>query len=448
MAKRMARFFGTDGIRGRVGKHPITAEFMLRLGWAAGKVFGKQAPSRILIGKDTRVSGYMFESALEAGLVSAGVDVALLGPMPTPAIAYLARAFRASAGIVISASHNPYQDNGVKFFSGEGAKLDDGIEAAIETQLGKEMRMVATERIGKVSRIDDAAGRYIEFCKSAFPQRLTLQGMKIALDCANGATYHIAPSVFSELGAEVSAIGTEPDGFNINAGLGSTAPAQLAEAVLAEGAQVGIALDGDGDRVIMVDHAGRTVDGDELLYIIAAHRQREGRLEGGVVGTQMSNFGLEEAFKRQKIDFARAAVGDRHVLAELQARGWALGGESSGHLLCLDLTTTGDGIISALQALAAMQATGQTLQELTADIAKYPQQLVNVPCQSAARLSDSAALRKAIAAAEKQLAGRGRVLIRPSGTEPVLRIMVEGEDPVQVETLLQSLATQVKKELA
>ena len=440
------RYFGTDGIRGKVGDHPITAEFMLRLGWAAGQVFGKAGPRLVLIGKDTRVSGYMFESALEAGLVSAGMDVALLGPMPTPAIAYLTSTFNASAGIVISASHNPYQDNGVKFFNARGAKVDGSIEAAIEAQLGKQMQMVASSSIGKVSRMDDAAGRYIEFCKSAFPAGQKLQGMKLVLDCAHGATYHTAPNVFSELGAEVIALGAEPDGFNINDGVGSTATQQLAERVLAEGAQAGIALDGDGDRVIMVDHQGQPVDGDELLYIIAAERQRQGQLQGGVVGTQMSNFGLEEALARKGIDFARAQVGDRHVLAELEARGWRLGGESSGHILCLDLTTTGDGTISALQALAAIQATGASLHELRQGLTKYPQRTVNVPRTGSQPFAASRALRQAVAAAEKQLAGRGRVLLRPSGTEPVIRVTVEGEDPAQVQRLLEDLAATAKKE--
>lgn len=440
------RYFGTDGIRGKVGDHPITAEFMLRLGWAAGQVFGKAGPRLVLIGKDTRVSGYMFESALEAGLVSAGMDVALLGPMPTPAIAYLTSTFNASAGIVISASHNPYQDNGVKFFNAKGAKVDGGIEAAIEAQLGKAMQMVASSSIGKVSRMDDAAGRYIEFCKSAFPAGQKLQGMKLVLDCANGATYHTAPNVFSELGAEVIALGAEPDGFNINDGVGSTAPAQLAERVLAEAAHAGIALDGDGDRVIMVDHQGQPVDGDELLYIIASERQRLGQLQGGLVGTQMSNFGLEEALGRKRIPFARAQVGDRHVLAELEARGWRLGGESSGHILCLDLTTTGDGTISALQALAAMQATGASLHELRQGLTKYPQRTANVPRAGSQPFAASKALRQAVAAAEKQLAGRGRVLLRPSGTEPVIRVTVEGEDPAQVQRLLEDLAATAQKE--
>jgi len=443
----MKKFFGTDGIRGRVGDAPITAEFMLKLGWASGKVFSKKGRGLILIGKDTRVSGYMFESALEAGLASAGVDVALLGPMPTPAIAYLTRTFNASAGIVISASHNAYYDNGVKFFSGGGAKLGDDVEMAIESQLESDMQMVASNQIGKVSRVNDAAGRYIEFCKSCFPSKFNLRGIKIALDCAHGATYHIAPNVLRELGASVIELGTEPDGFNINAEGGSTKPELLQKMVLAKNADLGIALDGDGDRVIMVDRAGEVVDGDELLFIIANAEHCSKRLIGGVVGTQMSNFGLEEALGEKKIPFVRVGVGDRYVLAELDKRNWVLGGESSGHLLCLNVTTTGDGVISALQVLAAMLEFDSSLGELKAGMKKYPQNMINVACQKKVDLDSQGAITKAVALTEKKLGGRGRVLLRPSGTEPVVRVMVEGEDADIVASLTQDLASVVSAEL-
>jgi phosphoglucosamine mutase len=420
---------------------------MLKLGWASGKVFSKEGRGLILIGKDTRVSGYMFESALEAGLASAGVDVALLGPMPTPATAYLTRTFNASAGIVISASHNAYLDNGVKFFSGSGAKLDDDVELAIESQLGSDMQMVASDQIGKVSRINDAAGRYIEFCKSCFPSHFNLRGIKIALDCAHGATYHVAPSVLRELGALVIELGTEPNGFNINAEGGSTNPEMLQKAVLAENADLGIALDGDGDRVIMVDSCGEVVDGDELLFIIASAEHRSKRLGGGVVGTAMSNLGLEEALGEKKIPFVRAGVGDRYVLAELDKRSWVLGGESSGHLICLNVTTTGDGIISALQVLAAMLESDSTLGELKVGMKKYPQNMINVACQKKVNLESHLAITKAVALTEKKLGGRGRVLLRPSGTEPVVRVMVEGEDSSAVASLTQDLARVVLAEL-
>jgi phosphoglucosamine mutase len=441
-------FFGTDGIRGRVGDEPITAEFMLKLGWASGKVFSKEGRGLILIGKDTRVSGYMFESALEAGLASAGVDVALLGPMPTPGIAYLTRTFNASAGIVISASHNAYYDNGVKFFSGAGAKLDDDVELAIESQLESVMKMVASDQIGKVSRINDAAGRYIEFCKSCFPSQFNLRGVKIALDCAHGATYHVAPNVLRELGASVIELGTEPDGFNINAEGGSTKPELLKKSVLAEGADLGIALDGDGDRVIMVDSAGEVVDGDELLFIIANAEHRSKRLNGGVVGTQMSNFGLEKALGEKKIPFVRVGVGDRYVLSELNKRKWVLGGESSGHIICLNVTTTGDGIISALQVLAAMLESESSLEGLKAGMTKYPQNMINVACRQKVDLGSQAAIAKAVARTEKKLGSCGRVLLRPSGTEPVVRVMVEGEDAALVASLTQDLARVVSSELA
>ncbi len=440
-------FFGTDGIRGKVGEHPITAEFMLRLGWAAGRVFMHKDHGHILIGKDTRVSGYMFESALEAGLVSAGVDVSLLGPMPTPAIAYLTRTFSASAGIVISASHNPYFDNGVKFFSGKGGKLDDSIELAIEKELRADMQMVASDQIGKVSRIDDAAGRYVEFCKSCFPGDLNLRGLKIALDCAHGATYHIAPKVLSELGAEVVEQGINPDGFNINENVGSTKPALLAALVRESGADLGIALDGDGDRVVMVDADGAIVDGDELLFVISVDRLTSARLSGGVVGTLMSNFGLEEALQKLKVPFVRAAVGDRYVLAELLSRNWNLGGEGSGHLICLDMTTTGDGIIAALQVLAAIRRSGKPLDQLRQGMKKYPQHMINVACESNFDLSSQTGVADAIKETEKQLAGKGRVLLRPSGTEPVVRVMVEGEDLQAVTSLTEDLAQRVAEAL-
>jgi phosphoglucosamine mutase len=443
----MKKFFGTDGIRGRVGDAPITAEFMLKLGWASGKVFSKHGRGLILIGKDTRVSGYMFESALEAGLASAGVDVALLGPMPTPAIAYLTRTFSASAGVVISASHNAYYDNGVKFFSGKGAKLDDHVELEIESQLESDMKMVASDQIGKVSRISDAADRYVEFCKSCLPSQYNLRGIKIALDCAHGATYHIAPNVLRELGASVIELGTEPNGFNINAEGGSTKPEMLQKAVLAERADLGIALDGDGDRVIMVDSRGEIVDGDELLFIIVNAEYLSKRLSGGVVGTDMSNLGLEEALCENKIPFVRAGVGDRYVLAELGKRNWVLGGESSGHLLCLNLTTTGDGIISALQVLAAMLEFDSPLCDLKSGMKKYPQKMINVACRGKVNLGTQGGIKKAVALTEKKLGGRGRVLLRPSGTEPLVRVMVEGEDAAMVADLTKNLAMVVSAEL-
>ncbi|MEK9820713.1 MAG: phosphoglucosamine mutase [Gammaproteobacteria bacterium] len=444
MAKK---YFGTDGIRGRVGEHPITADFMLRLGWAAGKVFAREGRGRIIIGKDTRVSGYMFESALEAGLVSAGIDVLLLGPMPTPAIAYLTRTVNASAGIVISASHNAFHDNGIKFFSSDGAKLDDDVEHAIEAELENDMEMVSSDQIGKVSRVDDAAGRYIEFCKSCFPADLNLRGLKIVVDCAHGATYHIAPSVLSELGAEVLTLGTEPDGFNINAEVGSTYPGTISARVVETSADLGIALDGDGDRVIMVDHEGVVVDGDELLFVIADDRKQRDLLHGGVVGTQMSNFGLEEALAADDVPFTRAKVGDRYVLAELAAKGWQLGGESSGHILCLDVTSTGDGVISALQVLAAVRRSGKSLQSLKSGMKKYPQHMINVACSGDVVLQSGTPLADAIADTERQLEGKGRVLLRPSGTEPVVRVMVEGPEEDKVRELARDLAEVVAREL-
>mgnify|MGYP001573098806 FL=1 len=440
------KYFGTDGIRGQVGEAPITPEFMLRLGWAAGKVFSDAGKGRILIGKDTRISGYMLESALEAGLVSAGVDVSLLGPMPTPAIAYLTRTFNAQAGIVISASHNPYYDNGIKFFSGTGEKLDDEIEHAIEAMLDQPMEVVASDQIGKVSRINDAAGRYIEFCKGCYNASENLKGKRIVVDCAHGATYHIAPSVFRELGAEVIEIGVEPNGLNINEQVGSTEPHFLQRAVLDSRADFGVALDGDGDRLIMADHEGQIVDGDELLMIVAGYQKDNGTLQGGVVGTLMSNFGLELCLKNEGIPFVRADVGDRYVLAELQANDWQLGGESSGHMLCLNLTSTGDGIVSALSVVEAIVDSGKSLQELKGRMTKFPQTMINVRCHKA--VVNTEEVKAAVAKTEETLAGKGRVLLRPSGTEPVVRVMVEGEDANLVENLARKLSVVVENAVA
>lgn len=440
----MARkYFGTDGIRGRVGEYPVTAEFMLKLGWATGRVLGGNRANRVIIGKDTRISGYMFESALEAGLSAAGVDVRLLGPMPTPAIAYLTRTLHACAGIVISASHNAFADNGIKFFSSEGTKLPDEVELAIEAEIDRDMTTVASDRLGKAERVADAAGRYIEFCKSTIPLTLSLRGLKIVVDCANGATYHVAPEVFDELGAEVIAIGVEPDGLNINQACGSTQPELLQKIVLEHRADIGIALDGDGDRIIMIDHKGELVDGDELLYIIALSRQQEGTLQGGVVGTLMSNLGLEHALQSSNIDFVRANVGDRYVLELLQQNNSLIGGESSGHIICLDRTTTGDGIVSALQVLATMVQSGKTLHELKSGMKKYPQLMINVPVSHKVELHTVRAVQDAVKLAEQRLAGRGRVLLRPSGTEPLVRVMVEGEDAQQVSAEANQLASVV-----
>jgi len=441
------RYFGTDGIRGRVGQPPITAEFVLKLGWAVGRVFARQHPeAKVLIGKDTRISGYMFESALEAGLSAAGVDIGLLGPMPTPAIAYLTRTFKARAGVVISASHNPYYDNGIKFFSRQGTKLPDEVELVIEQQIDEPMVTVAPDQLGKAFRISDAAGRYVEFCKSTVPSALDFDRLTLVVDCAHGATYHVATEVFSELGARVIKLGTSPDGLNINQGCGSTHPEALRQRVLSEGADLGIAFDGDGDRVIMVDHTGEIVDGDELLYIIAADQARSGRLIGGVVGTKMSNLGLELALDELRIPFARTDVGDRYVTQALEERGWQLGGESSGHILCLAATTTGDGIVSALQVLAAMISSDRTLHEIKQGMCKLPQVMINVQVDAT---MDRRALcaSEPIRAAERQimqrLAGRGRLLLRPSGTEPLIRVMVEGEDAAMIRRLAQELAALV-----
>ncbi len=441
----MARkYFGTDGIRGRVGEAPITPDFCLHLGWAAGRVFARNGRRRILIGKDTRVSGYMLESVLEAGLASAGVDVGLLGPMPTPAVAYLTRTLRADAGIVISASHNPFYDNGIKFFDCDGNKLADEKELAIEAELESPLQCVASESIGKAKRIDDARGRYIEFCKATVDRGLRLRGYKVVLDCAHGATYDVAPGVFAELGADITVIGAEPDGLNINAGCGSTHPERLRTEVLTRGADLGIAFDGDGDRVIMVDSNGVVLDGDELLLIIARHRQTAGRLVGGVIGTVMSNFGLEQALARLRIPFARSKVGDRYVLEELKRHSWELGGEGSGHILCLDLNTTGDGIVSALQVLAAMEFAGQSLAELRGGMEKLPQSLVNVGAARPARVVNDVRVTQAVDAAQHSLSGAGRVLLRPSGTEPLVRVMVEGQDATQVERIAEEIAAVVR----
>lgn len=437
------KYFGTDGIRGRVGEGAITPEFVLKLGWAVGCVLAKASGSKVVIGKDTRISGYMFESALEAGLVAAGVDVLLLGPMPTPAIAYLTRTVKAQAGIVISASHNPFEDNGIKFFSDNGCKLPDEVELAIEAQLELPMSTVDSAALGKVSRIADAGGRYIEFCKRALPLGLSLKGLKIVVDCAHGATYQVAPQALRELDARVTAIGVEPNGLNINADVGSTAPAALQNKVLETGADLGIAFDGDGDRVVFVDHRGEVVDGDELLFIIAQHEMlRTGKVDG-VVGTLMSNLGFELALQQLEIPFARAKVGDRYVKELMESRGWTLGGESSGHIICADITSTGDGIIAALKVLYAMIDSGRTLAELKSGMSKFPQIMRNVRVVPGCNILENAELLQAVSRVETQLGERGRVLLRPSGTEPVIRVMVEGECPDKVATLCDDLSERV-----
>jgi len=446
------RYFGTDGIRGLVGEAPITPDFMLKLGWASGRVFtresGQDGRCLVIIGKDTRVSGYMFESALEAGLVAAGVDVKLLGPMPTPAVALMTRTQAAVAGIVISASHNPFYDNGIKFFGADGAKLPDEIEHAIEAELEQELTTVQSRDLGKVLRVVDAAGRYIEFCKSTVPEGFNLRGLRIAVDCAHGATYHVAPSVLSELGAEVITMGVQPDGFNINEGVGSTDIAQLAQLVVERDADLGIAYDGDGDRVLFVDAAGELVDGDELVYIIAMYRLATGSIDAGVVGTQMSNLGLEVALRDAGLQLARAQVGDRYVKALMEANNWSLGGESSGHIICNDVTTTGDGIVASLQVLMALQAADGDLQALRAGMKKFPQTMINVTVNGKVNLEDYPAVSAAVAAVEQQLGERGRVLLRPSGTEPKVRVMVEGENADEVQKLCTGLAQEVERVLA
>lgn len=431
------KYFGTDGIRGRVGEFPITPEFVMKLGFAAGKVFASQGKRKILIGKDTRISGYMFESALEAGLSAAGVDSWLLGPMPTPGIAYLTRTFHADAGIVISASHNPFYDNGIKFFSADGSKLDDDTEDAIESLLDQPMDIVASDELGKARRIEDAAGRYVEFCKSTV-FGLSLKGMRIVLDCAHGATYQIAPLVFDELGADVVTIGNQPDGVNINEKVGSTSPKALQAKVVELRADLGIAFDGDGDRVVMVDHKGELVDGDELIYMIARNQYDQDQLQGGVVGTLMTNMGMELALKELSIPFERANVGDRYVMQKLYENNWALGGENSGHILCLNATTTGDGIVAALQVLQGLQAHGQTLNQYKQGMSKFPQIMKNVKVSDKSIVNNESVV-EAVKQAEAEMAGRGRVLLRPSGTEPVVRVMAEGEDEAQVNALVDRL---------
>ncbi|MXY55850.1 MAG: phosphoglucosamine mutase [Gammaproteobacteria bacterium] len=438
-------YFGTDGIRGRVGDPPITPDFCVHLGWAVGKVLASSGSPLVVIGKDTRISGYMIESALEAGLASAGVDVNLFGPIPTPAIAYLTRTLRADAGIVISASHNPFEDNGIKFFDADGNKLPDEMEVAIEAQLRQPVVSVGAQELGRAYRVDDARGRYIEFCKGTIDRGVHFRGLKLVIDCAHGATYAVAPGVFSELGADVTVIGADPDGTNINHECGSTHPDALARKVVEIGADAGIAFDGDGDRVIMVDANGDIVDGDEMLYVIAKTGLPKGRLTGGVVGTVMSNLGLERALETCGIPFERAAVGDRYVLELMRARGWQLGGETSGHLVCLALTTTGDGIVSALQVLVAMVESERSLAELRNGMQKLPQAMVNVQIDDPGGIAANPLVDDAIRGIEAHLNGRGRVVIRPSGTEPVVRVMVEGEDADEVNEQAASLAAVVEQ---
>ena len=438
------KYFGTDGIRGRVGRAPMTVDFIMKLGWAAGQVLSKSGPGLVVIGKDTRISGYMFESALEAGLAAAGLDVMLLGPMPTPAIAYITQAQRATAGIVISASHNPYHDDGVKFFNGDGYKLPDTTEAAIEAMLDEALIMVRPEEIGRASRMEDAKGRYIEFCKSSIAFNRSLRGMKLVVDCANGATYHIAPAVFRELGAEVIEAGTSPNGLNINQNVGALHAQSMRDLVLENQADLGIAFDGDGDRVMMMDARGDVKNGDQLLHIIARSKLVRGQLGGGVVGTQMTNLGFEHAMQAQGIPFERAAVGDRYVMEKLVERGWFLGGESSGHIICLDKTTTGDGIIAALQVLDWLVNVEQSLTEACDDLEIYPQTMVNVTIDKPVDLQ-APQMRDAVKAAESELGESGRVLLRPSGTEPLIRVMVEGRDATQVEKIAGSLAQVVQQ---
>ena len=440
------KYFGTDGIRGRVGDSPITPEFCLRLSNAVGRVFASNVQkTKVVIGKDTRISGYMLESVLQSGLISAGADVSLLGPMPTPAVAYLAKTLRADAAIVISASHNPYYDNGIKFFDAEGSKLGDAKELAIEAAMEGPLVCEDSENLGKASRVSDAAGRYVEFCKSTVPDGFSLRGLRIVLDCANGATYQVAPQVFSELGADVVVMAAEPDGFNINQACGSTEPQALRKKVVEEKADFGIAFDGDGDRLAMVDSHGALLDGDELLYIIARDRQRRATLQGGVVGTVMSNLGFEQALDRLGIPFGRANVGDRNILAQLQRNGWQLGGEPSGHILTLDLATTGDAIIAALQVIVPVVEQGLSLQVLAAGMDKFPQVLENIKVPFPGMLCNDERLVADIRDSESQLAGRGRILVRPSGTEPLLRIMVEGDDLKEVSQIARTLAVRARE---
>lgn len=450
--KQVSRqYFGTDGVRGKVGETPITPEFVMRLGYAAGKVLVAAEHQAlqgerpcVLIGKDTRVSGYMLESALEAGFTAAGVDVRLTGPLPTPGIAYLTRALRLQAGVVISASHNPYDDNGIKFFSAGGTKLPDETELAIEAALDEPMKTASSKGLGKVKRVDDAAGRYVEFCKSTFPHDMDLRGLRLVVDCANGAGYYVAPHVFHELGADVIAIGNEPDGFNINAACGATHPETLAKAVRQHRADLGIALDGDGDRLMMVDANGEIADGDRLMYAIARYRKETGLLKGGVVGTLMTNLGAETALRALGCDFRRAKVGDRYVTEMLLEEGWQLGGETSGHILCLDKHTTGDGIVSALQVLAALRRTGRTLSDVIRDCPVFPQVLINVRVAKGFKLDGQPAVSQAVAEAERELGDSGRVVLRPSGTEPLIRVMVEGRDEAQVKRCAERIAEAVR----
>ncbi len=445
MAKK---YFGTDGIRGRVGEGQMTPQAVMKLGWSVGKVLAGHGNNLVVIGKDTRISGYMFEASLEAGLSAAGVDSKILGPMPTPGIAYLTRTLRASAGIVISASHNPFYDNGLKFFSAEGSKLPDDIENEIEEMFEKEMEIVDSAALGKAERIEDAQGRYIESCKATIPIGTSFKGIKIVLDCANGATYHIAPNVFAELGAEVIAIADKPDGININENCGSTHPTTLAAAVLQNRADIGIAFDGDGDRLMMVDSKGQIIDGDEILYIIAKARLAVGESQGGVAGTMMSNLGLELAIKKLGLEFERTNVGDRYVMECLRDKGWSLGGENSGHIICLDRTTTGDGIVSALQVMAYLADTGVTLVEALADMTMMPQILINVPLPIKTNPIGEPKVQQAVDDVEKQLNSKGRVLLRASGTEPLIRVMVEGEDEKQVTAYAQQIADAVAASVA
>jgi len=439
------KYFGTDGIRGEIGKAPMTPDFVLKLGWAAGKVLAAHGTPLVVIGKDTRISGYMLESALEAGLVAAGVNIRLLGPMPTPAVAYLTRTFRASAGIVISASHNPYQDNGVKFFSSEGTKLSDQTELEIESYFDRELETVNSDRIGKVERVDDAAGRYIEFCKRAIPTEVSLEGLRIVVDCANGATYHVSPDVFSELGADVIQIAAKPDGININDGCGATSLGLLQKSVKEYRADLGIALDGDGDRLMMVDEKGEVVDGDEVLAIIAAHRLKEEGLNKNIIGTLMSNLGLEKAITQMGLTFHRADVGDRYVMELMRKTGGVLGGESSGHIIVRDRISTGDGTIAALQVLYAVIASGKTLHELKQVMTKYPQTLINVKIKEKIDLANNSGIQKAVKDAETQMADTGRVLLRASGTEPLIRVMVEAEEEKDTQQHAETIAKIVEK---
>lgn len=442
------KYFGTDGIRGRIGQYPMTPDFALRLGWAAGKVLSQGSNPLVVIGKDTRISGYMLESALQAGLVAAGVNIHLVGPMPTPAVAYLTRTFRASAGIVISASHNPYYDNGIKFFSADGTKLDDAVEEEIERHLDMDVETVDSLNLGKAVRVDDAAGRYIEFCKRSLPARVSLKGLRLVVDCANGATYHVAPDVFKELGAEVIAINDDPDGVNINKDCGATSLGSLQEAVKMYRANVGIALDGDGDRLMMVDEEGEIVDGDEIIAIIAKHRKDKNKLKGDVVGTLMSNLGLEKAMESLGVGFRRANVGDRYVMEELRQCGGLIGGENSGHIIARDRIETGDGTVAALQVLNAMIDTQLSLYDLKQIMTKYPQILVNVPIKEKIDLDASDEIQQSVKDVETELGKRGRVLLRASGTEPLIRVMVEGEEMSEIKMLADRIADTVRKTAA